>query len=552
MFAETKSLMRVFTWFLVVLIVSCFVMFYKIGERSLYNPDEGRYAQIAKEMVESGNWIQPHLYGADYLAKPPMFYWLTSISYKLFGISEFSSRFTPALFGVLGILATFWFVRVSAGLKPAVFSAFILLANFWYVAVSRFMVIDTVFSFFIVMCLYAFYAGFTSQRHKILFYNLFYVLLAFAFLTKGFACFILTAVPVLAYLIYSKKFHIGLKLHNHIWGLIIFVIITGFWLVWISFKEPEFIKNFVWHDHIERYLSRDFEHQRPWYFFFLLTPLFLMPVLFFVEPIIKAVKNPDRDTRDLNVFCLICAGFIILFFSISRTKLPTYITPAIPFLCINLGIAWAQVTGAKLSFRIWSAGLVLLVLIGVCAVISVLFFEPVANKFPIRKELVFAGSTAVFFTALGFIFLKKNNLAQLFACIVVAMVVIYIPINSAMVKIIHLNYSTKSFAEKLNPILNSNDKVYLYGTLNHLYDFQFYLRHPVSLVGLTGEIEETYDSDDNVRHITEEQFANLLSSGDNFYVLLRKKYYPQIQAQSNGRTSMIMENADKILLKSGS
>jgi len=542
-----------FFWFFLLFALSSFVMFYQLGSRSLYNPDEGRYAQIAKEMVKSNNWIEPTLYGVDYHAKPVMFYWLTSLSYKIFGMNEFSSRFIPAFFGMLGILITFLFVKSVVGGREAVFSSFLLMANFWYVQVSRFMLIDAVFAFFIFACLYCFYTGYGSRSHKLLFYNLFYVILAFSFLTKGFACFILTSVPIFVYLFYKKSFRIGFKIHNHIWGISLFVFIVGIWLVNISVREPEFLWNFIWHDHIERFLSKDYEHQRSFFFFFLLTPLFLLPALFFIEPVIDTFKNWKNGHKDLKVYCLICAGWVILFFSLSRTKLPTYILPAFPFLCIALGLAWSELTqkepAEKVSLRLWKGGLVLILIVGISAIVAAVFFDHLfERKFPIENELIAAGLFVILFAVLGIIFLKKKNLSGIFCSFVIMMTLVYVPVNSAIDKV-NLNYTTRPFAEKLNILLEREDKVYLYGSIGNFYDFQFYLNHPVYLVGLTGELEKVVDNDDKVYLITPEKFNNLLSSDEKFYILTRKKYYKDFDPIIKEHMKVVVENIDKVLLK---
>ena len=150
--------------FLIILFFSAALFSFKLGDRSFRNPDEGRYAEIAREMVVSGNWIEPKIYGVDYLRKPPLFYWLTAFFFKLFGFNEWAGRSVPALFGVLGVLATFWFVRRIFDESAAFFSTLVLASNFWYLEVGRYLVIDAVFSFFVVSGLYCFYVAANSAR----------------------------------------------------------------------------------------------------------------------------------------------------------------------------------------------------------------------------------------------------------------------------------------------------------------------------------------------------------------------------------------------------
>ena len=103
--------MKSLALFLIVLCVSSFLFFFRLGERPLRNPDEGRYAEIAKEMVERHDWVEPRLYGVDYLKKPVLFYWLIALSFQCFGFTEWAARLVPAFFGVLGVLITFLFAN---------------------------------------------------------------------------------------------------------------------------------------------------------------------------------------------------------------------------------------------------------------------------------------------------------------------------------------------------------------------------------------------------------------------------------------------------------
>src|SRR3989338_11071356 len=90
--------------FFILFLFSAILFFFKLGDRSFRNPDEGRYAEIARGMVVSGNWVEPKIYGVDYLKKPALFYWLTAVFFKIFGFNEWAGRSVPALFGLAGVL----------------------------------------------------------------------------------------------------------------------------------------------------------------------------------------------------------------------------------------------------------------------------------------------------------------------------------------------------------------------------------------------------------------------------------------------------------------
>ena len=341
------------------------------SERDRYiTPTKAGYAEIAREMIVRNDWVEPRLYNQDYLAKPVFSYWLTIISFKLFGINEFAGRFMPALFALFGVLATFFFVKKTVNLRAAFFSSLVLTVNFWYSQVARFLVIDMVFSFFIVTSLYLAYLGLTEKRNKKIYYALFYISLALSFLTKGFACMILVGMPVCLYLLAVGNIKGLSKKWYHMIGAVIFMVIVGAWFIHIIEREPEFLSRFIFHEHIERFFSKDYEHQQPWFFYLLIMPLFFIPWIFFIGPLQIIFSKRININKNLLLFLIFSAFSIVLFFSVSKTKLPTYCLPAIPFLCIMLGSAWSVLADelkTSVSFyRKTVAGIIMLFVAGCC------------------------------------------------------------------------------------------------------------------------------------------------------------------------------------------
>ncbi len=342
--------------FLAVASLSSFLFFFKLGDRSLRNPDEGRYAEIAKEMVLRHDWIEPRLYGIDYLKKPVLFYWLLAVSFKIFGFNEFAARFVPALFGVLGVVMTFFFAKRVFGTKTGFYAALILTTNFWYLQTGRYLLIDMVFSFLAVAALYSFYLARTEDRHRRAYHLLFYVCVSLAFLAKGPVGIVIPGLAVVLFMTVQRRFWSVLSQMNLLEGILIFSLIVLPWFILISLKEPEFIRIFFFHEHWARFVSSQFEHQEAWYYYFLAVLVLLLPWTLFVVPLTRSFSVfKDKVARAPHVFLIGSALGLVIFFSLSESKLPTYILPCIPLFSVFLGYAWAQSSAKKLFYALITA-----------------------------------------------------------------------------------------------------------------------------------------------------------------------------------------------------
>ena len=151
---------RDFLYFLIIILFSYIFLFYALGDYSLKEPDEGRYAEIPREMVETGDYVVPHLNYVRYFEKPPLLYWSVAISYKLFGISEWSFRFTNAAYAFLIVLFLYFFTRKWFNQKIALLSSLILISSFGFFSMAHIVTTDMCFSFLLfasLLCFYDFY-----------------------------------------------------------------------------------------------------------------------------------------------------------------------------------------------------------------------------------------------------------------------------------------------------------------------------------------------------------------------------------------------------------
>jgi 4-amino-4-deoxy-L-arabinose transferase-like glycosyltransferase len=319
-----------FLYLLIIILFSYIFLFYALGDYSLKEPDEGRYAEIPREMVETGDYIVPHLNYVRYFEKPPLLYWSVAISYKLFGISEWSFRFTNAAFAFLTVLFMYFFSRKWFSQKIALLSSLILISSFGFFSMARIVTTDMCFSFLLfasLLCFYDFY-----RNRKTVFLYIFYALAGLATLAKGLAAVILLGCSILIFLITEKNISFLREL-KWIKGVTIYGIVVLPWIIAISLREKEFLYFFIIDQHFLRFATTQHKRSGPFYYFLPVLIGSMFPWSIFIpRSIVKLWRK-----RELRLF-IIWSAVVFGFFSMSGSKLPPYILPIFPALSLVLGV----------------------------------------------------------------------------------------------------------------------------------------------------------------------------------------------------------------------
>ncbi|MBK6598399.1 MAG: glycosyltransferase family 39 protein [Proteobacteria bacterium] len=255
--------------------------------RPLFDPDEGRYGEIPREMWVSGDWVTPRLNGVKYFEKPPLQYWATASIYSVFGKSEWTSRLWSAALGFLCIPLVYGFARrIGQSRHVATIGAMTLAISPLYVIVSHLNLLDQAFTFFITATVFAFLlaqrvdANARQQRGWML---VAWTGLALAVLSKGIVALVLTAATLTVYMVISRSIA-PLKRMRFLPGLALFaaIMVPWFWLV--QARNPEFAAFFFVHEHFARFLTTVHKRAAPWWFF--------LPILFFaLSPFLGSVKH---------------------------------------------------------------------------------------------------------------------------------------------------------------------------------------------------------------------------------------------------------------------
>ncbi|HKN19235.1 MAG TPA: glycosyltransferase family 39 protein [Dissulfurispiraceae bacterium] len=326
-----------------LVIIAFFLSFFRLGFVKLFDVDEAVFSAAAKEMVQSGNLITPTYNGENRYDKPILFYWLMAASYEAFGINNFAARFPSALAAVCLVAALFLFVRRSHGEKRAFYAALSFVLSGYFLIYSRAAVTDMALTLFISGSLFSFYLSTVNRSVAPVkasrYLCGFYAFSALAFLTKGLIGIVFPFGIALIYL-YALEGKGGLRNIIAVKGIVIFLILSAPWYsaqVFINGKE--FIDQFFIKHHFKRFAGVISGHSGPVYYYIPALLIGLFPWVAFLPAGIRAVfREKDR----LNLFAFIWAAFIVAFFSLSTTKLPNYILPAVPAAVILIASAMSE------------------------------------------------------------------------------------------------------------------------------------------------------------------------------------------------------------------
>jgi 4-amino-4-deoxy-L-arabinose transferase-like glycosyltransferase len=313
--------------------------FQYLGRLPLIDPDEGRYAEIPREMLERGDLITPTLNYVKYFEKPPLLYWLNAASLKIFGVNEFGARFPSALCGLLTVLATYIIARQLYGRRTALISALILGTSAGFVLQSRIILTDMLLTFCLTAALGSFIvaAAREGRRSRALPWYLFYLFCALATLAKGLIGMLFPAGIIFFYLLLSRRWRL-LSEMRLVPGLLLFLAVAAPWFVAVSLRNPEFARFFFIHEHFERFTSTVHgRYQPPWFFVPVLLGTMLPWSFFIPGALSRAWRDRHHDEGRAGLYLLIWTALIFLFFSKSNSKLIPYILPIFPPLAILIG-----------------------------------------------------------------------------------------------------------------------------------------------------------------------------------------------------------------------
>ena len=311
---------------LLLFLVSALLLFAGNGSLLVTDNVEANYALTAKEMVISGDWLSPQIYGHYWYDKPVFFYWLTALAYKMFGFTEFASRFFPALFGMAGLGLLAWGGNKLYNARIGFYSALILASSVEFFLISKSIITDAVLFFFFSATLLFFYLGYKEGKSG--YWYAMYGAAGFSVLTKGPIGVLLPGLIITIFILWQRDWRV-LKRAHLVSGTLLCLLITIPWYgAMYALHGNDFLATFFGiHNFLRATVS---EHPRDdvFYYYTLVNILALFPWSGLVPgAVYNWWQGKERTLDSLQKFLLVWALVVFIFFQCMATKYITYTYP---------------------------------------------------------------------------------------------------------------------------------------------------------------------------------------------------------------------------------
>jgi 4-amino-4-deoxy-L-arabinose transferase-like glycosyltransferase len=346
--------------------------FSHLGAIGFVGPDEPRYAWIARDMAETGDWVTPRLYGKPWFEKPPLYYWGAAICFKLFAVSEAAARLPSAISALLATLAMAWLAWRVYSAETARWLLLLLPTTVGMIGFSHAAATDMPFSAMLTIAtvcaavVLGLVPGHASRDggqpsldsagdeastlrddravagRRWLALILFGVFLGLAVLAKGPAAVILCGGAVFFWALFAKRWRAALRL-LHPAAIAAFCLTALPWYILCAHRNPEFFRIFVIEHNFKRYLTPEFQHVQPFWFYGPIIFLSIFPWSFLAMlGSVDLLRRNLPAKRSISWFLLSWSLFTVFFFTISQSKLPGYVLPAVPPLVLLTTGVWAR------------------------------------------------------------------------------------------------------------------------------------------------------------------------------------------------------------------
>jgi 4-amino-4-deoxy-L-arabinose transferase-like glycosyltransferase len=334
-------------WGILIFVTLYVCYFSHLGAIGFAGPDEPRYAWIARDMAESGDWVTPRLYGKPWFEKPPLFYWGAAGSFKLFGVSEAAARLPSAISALLATLALAWLALRLYGTETARWLLLLLPTTVGMIGFSHAAATDMPFSgmLTVAMVCAAVVLGLARNKNSAVIAQtpwlaliLFGFFLGLAVLAKGPAAIFLSGGAIFFWALFTKRWRDAFGVF-HPAALAAFFLTALPWYILCARRNPDFLRIFIIEHNFKRFFTPQFQHLQPFWFYLPVLLLAILPwtgaLLWTAVAGIAHIAQGKRVSAAF-VFLLSWSLFVVFFFTLSRSKLPGYILPAFPAIGLLL------------------------------------------------------------------------------------------------------------------------------------------------------------------------------------------------------------------------
>jgi 4-amino-4-deoxy-L-arabinose transferase-like glycosyltransferase len=460
-----------------------FLFFYGAGQFGLLGADEPRYAQVAREMLERHDWVTPTLGGHAWLEKPPLYYWQAMLAYSIFGVSDIAARLPSGLDASLLVVAVYLFFRkfrrgveLDAALITASCAGVIGYAR----AASMDMPLAATFS----VGMLAWWAW--RESDKRIYLAGFYLCMALGMLAKGPVAPFLAAVVIVCFAIAVREIRL---VSRTLWlpGVLLFCAVSLPWYLAVQMQNPQFFREFILQHNLARFSSNLYHHPEPFWYYLPVTLLALIPwIVFVIAAFVESTRvswaerrikpsEPDFDLQ-FRIFSSCWLVVPVLFFSISQSKLPGYILPAIPAGAMLLASYLRSHLEQDEPVSKWLAVAHSLVACAPIIPAVLIGFVVTQHRLPMGRPMIFAvGFACILVLAISFTLLSRLRLRMLRFVTLIPIVLAVAAVLKLGTTAIDQKLSTRPLAIELASVETHKLPVAVFGTSREIeYGLAFY------------------------------------------------------------------------------
>ena len=509
-------------------LVLAIAWFATVQVRPMFDPDEGRYAEIPREMAVTGDWLTPRFDGLKYFEKPPLQYWATAAAYTVFGEHEWTSRLWTVALAFACLPMVFGWTRRLYGLKAALGAVVALCVSPYFGIVGHLNLLDAAFSFWLTGAVFAFAlaqsteVGSQDERRWML---VAWVAAALAILSKGIVVGVLAGTSLIIYSAIERDLRPWKRLHTAI-GVPLFLLVGAPWFIAVSLRNPDFAEFFFIHEHFARFLTTVHQRVEPWWFF---LPLLLLGVFPWG---LAAIRGPLYAWRDAGPtpqfkplrFLLIFAVFTLVFFSMSGSKLAPYIQPMFPPLAAIVGACVAERATFMRNTAIITASLVAFVGVGL------LIYSAIHNSFIPQAAIVWTAVGIALMLAAVVITSARQRPGEVVPAVAIAVAGAFAwQAFMTALGVVPPARSARELIAETQPYVHPQTALYSVGQYRET--ISPYLHRTLTLVDFEGELHFGLQAEPGKQMATPEDFVTRWNSSTDAVAFFGPRLWEQYRRQ---------------------